>query len=168
MRGFLIRCFPDGNVGMTIFFIKLVPLQPIINKFFMKKSLLLVFPLIFSAAAIAQDNCATALPISIGTHVVAAVNGSQVPAPLCAANGTGNTSAGEWYVFTPDQDLTVMITTDLPINSGTDTRFHVYTGTCSALACHAGDDDSGGGYTSVSVFDVVAGTPYYIAFDNRS
>ncbi len=133
----------------------------------MRKILLLAFPVLFSANAAAQDTCAGALPISLGTHVVSGINGSQIPVPICAANGPGNTSAGEWYSFTPAEDLTVLLTTDLPINNSTDTRFHVYTGGCNALVCHSGDDDSGAGYTSMATFEVAAGTTYYIAFDNR-
>lgn len=47
-----------------------------------------------------------------------------------------------------------------------DTRMHVYVGTCGALACYAGDDDSGPGYSSISSFNVTAGTTYYIAWDS--
>jgi hypothetical protein len=43
---------------------------------------------------------------------------------------------------------------------------HIYTGTCDALVCHASDDDSGPGYTSITTFPVTAGESYLIAFDS--
>lgn len=114
----------------------------------------------------AQNTCATALPITAGIHTVAIVDGSDVPDPICAANGPG-ASAGEWYTYTPTQDYTINLSTDLSQNTGIDTRFHVYTGTCGALSCHDGDDDGGSGYLSVSTFNVFQGVTYYIAFDDR-
>jgi len=47
----------------------------------------------------AQNTCLTAIPISAGSYTVSAINGSEIPFPICAENGTGAT-AGEWYVFT--------------------------------------------------------------------
>lgn len=135
----------------------------------MKEILLILFLFIQSSNFNAQNTCVTAIPISAGTHMVDAVNGTQIPTPICAENGTGAT-AGEWYTYTPSQNYTVVVTTELEVNLNKDTRFHVYTGSCSTLVCHAGDDDSGTigtGYLSISTFNVVAGTTYYIAFDNR-
>ena len=115
----------------------------------------------------AQDTCLTATAISAGTHVVTAVNGTQVPNPICTDNGGGATT-GEWYAYTPTQNYTVTLTTNIPANTPrVDTRFHVYTGSCAELFCYAGDDDSGTGYSSVDTFVVLAGTTYYIAWDNR-
>lgn len=119
-----------------------------------------------SISTYAQNTCSTALAINAGTHTVTAVDGTEVPSPICAANGTGAT-AGEWYTYTPTADFTLTVTTDLAVNTGRDTRFHVYTGSCGALTCHAGDDDSGSGFLSVDVFQVEMGVTYYIAFDNR-
>jgi hypothetical protein len=132
------------------------------------KKITLMFGLLFAAQfSNAQDTCASAVPISAaGEWVVTAVNGTQVPSPICADNGAGAT-AGEWYKYTPTQDYTVVVTANLPINNGKDTRVHVYTGSCAALNCYAGDDDSGAGYLSVCTFNVVGGNTYYIAWDNR-
>ncbi len=116
--------------------------------------------------ALAQNTCATALPITAGLHTISAIDGIEVPALICAANGTGAT-AGEWYTYTPTADYTLTVTTDLPVNIGRDTRFHVYTGSCGSFSCHAGDDDAGSGFLSVASFQVEQGTTYYIAFDNR-
>ena len=116
--------------------------------------------LLFSPTLVqAQNTCATALPITAGVHTVAIVDGSDVPDPICAANGAG-ASAGEWYTYTPTQDYTINLSTDLSQNTGIDTRFHVYTGTCGALSCHDGDDDGGSGYLSVSTFNVFQGVKY--------
>ena len=128
--------------------------------------LLLVFCLLYISAQ-GQNSCTLAVQITSGTHIVAAINGTQIPTPICAANGTGNTTAGEWYMYIPTADHNVTITTDLPQNNGTDTRFHVYTGVCGSLSCFSGDDDGGTGLTSTASFNVTAGTTYRIAFDNR-
>jgi hypothetical protein len=136
------------------------------------KKITLIFALLFLVQlSNAQDTCASALPLSSnGLYVVSAVNGTDVPNPICAANGanTATTPAGEWYVYTPTQNYTVTITTDIAANTPrVDTRVHVYTGTCGALTCFAGDDDSGSNYSSVVTFNVIGGTTYYIAWDNK-
>lgn len=141
----------------------------------MKKITLFFILIIGIQYSQAQDSCINALPIVAGTYTVDEINGTEVPNPICAANGAG-TSAGEWYTYTPTQTHTVTVTTDLLINICKDTRFHVYTGTCGALTCYAGDDDSGviacnvgntNAYLSKATFVANAGTTYYIAFDNK-
>ncbi len=124
--------------------------------------LLLGFPLV----NFAQNTCATAQNVVVGTYSVAAVNGTDVPATICATGGTGAT-AGEWYSYTPTSDYSLTITTDLPGTAGNDTRLHIYTGTCGALICAGGDDDGGSGLTSLLTLNVTNGTTYIIAFDNR-
>lgn len=120
-------------------------------------------------AGLAQNTCNTAIAVSEGTFTVAAIDGAEVPDPICADNGAGAT-AGEWYVYTPTDDYTVTVTTDLQVNDGGDTRFHVYTGVCGSLVCFDGDDDGGTigtGFLSTATFNVTSGQTYYIAFDNR-
>jgi hypothetical protein len=114
-----------------------------------------------------QNTCSTALPVTAGTYVVTVVDGSEIPNPICAPNGASNVTSAEWYSYTPTSDYTVVLTTDLPATAGVDTRFHVYSGTCGALVCVSGDDDSGNGLTSTATFNVTNGTTYTIAFDNR-
>ena len=138
----------------------------------MKKITLIFVLLFFIQYTKAQDTCATAVPITAGFYVVNAINGTQVPTPLCesqfGAVPTTRPPAGEWYVYTPTENHSVTVTTDLSVNAPLrDTRFHVYRGTCDNLVCYEGDDDSGTGNSSTSTFDVIAGTAYYIAFDNR-
>ena len=136
----------------------------------MKKITLIIMLLFIVQLSKAQDTCATALPISgSGTFVVGVINGTA-PTLFCADNGAipQTTPAGEWYVYTPTAAHTVTVTTDIAANNPRkDTRVHVYTGTCAALTCLTGDDDSGSNYSSVATFNVIAGTSYIIVFDNR-
>lgn len=133
----------------------------------MKKITTLLLITLVNWGFYAQDTCLSAPTITAGTHVVTAVNGSQVPSPVCAANGTGATF-GEWYTYTPSSTYNVTITTDIAANTPRiDTRVHVYNGTCAALTCFGGDDDSGSNFSSIANFVATAGTTYYIAWDNK-
>ena len=135
-----------------------------------KTTYLLILGILFSQFSFGQDTCASALNITTGLHVVTSVNGTDVPTPICAANGaiTHGSPAGEWYTYTPTQNYNLTITTDIAQNTPRiDTRFHVYTGNCGTLVCYEGDDDSGANFSSVKTFPVIGGTTYYIAFDNR-
>ncbi|PKP18792.1 MAG: RNA-binding protein [Bacteroidetes bacterium HGW-Bacteroidetes-23] len=124
----------------------------------------------------AQDTCATAQAITAGTYTVSTINGTQIPLPVCSPNGTGATN-GEWYSYTSAINVNVTVTTDLQVNICKDTRIQVYTGSCDALVCETGDDDSGviqcngnnnnTSYLSVATFTAMAGVTYYIAFDDK-
>ena len=135
----------------------------------MKKTLILV-GFLFGSFSFAQNTCATAVNVSAGLHVVGTLDGS---ASTLACDGNVNSQTNpfsEWYSYTPSINYNVTITTDLAINSGKDTNFNVYSGTCGALICQAGDDDSGtigNGFLSIVTFSAMAGTTYYIAFDNK-
>lgn len=134
----------------------------------MKKKLPLII-LAFSAFfAQAQDNCQSALTITPGRYTIDQINGAANTYAICA--GTMSASSAEWYKYTPSTNTLVTITTDLIVNIGGDTRFQVYRGSCGALTCSGGDDDSGNlgnGYLSAYTFNALAGTTYYIVFDNR-
>lgn len=135
----------------------------------MQKHLLPFIGALSILSAKAQDQCATALPITAGSHVVAAVNGTDAPTTNCFG-GDLEATFGEWYTYTPATDLGLKITSELPINTGGDTRFHVYTGTCGSFVCVGGDDDGGvigNGYLSIDSLNVSAGVTYYIVWDNR-
>ncbi len=136
----------------------------------MKKITYLFALMLLANYTYGQDTCATAQAIpGAGLYVVSAVNGMQAPSPICANNGTVNSNPrGEWYSYTPTSNYTVTVTTSIDQNTPkVDTRVHVYTGTCSALTCVAGDDDAGVSFSSVCTFNVVANQTYYIAFDNK-
>ena len=132
------------------------------------KQLLTLVALAFAAGANAQSTCATATPIGIGNTVVAGLFGTQPSIPECVT--TGNTpTVAEWFTFTPAASHGLTITTDIAVNIGGDTRFHVYTGTCGNLTCVGGDDDGGilgNGFLSYDTLQVNGGTTYYIVFDN--
>jgi PKD repeat protein len=134
----------------------------------MKKTLF-IFGL-FAAAAnytVAQNSCATAIEISAGTYSFSQIEGTNAPSPVCSSGGTGAT-AGRWYKYTAPSNLQLTVTSDYPaINGNTDNRVQIYSGTCAALVCVAGDDDSGTDLLCVATLNVTAGTTYYIAFDNR-
>lgn len=112
----------------------------------------------------AQNTCATAISITPGTFTVATLTGT--PPTLICVGATTVTSAGAWYRFTAAHDTTMQVSSHVAGYPDIDTRMHVYTGTCAALACYAGDDDSGPGYSSISTFTVTQGTTYYIAWDS--
>ena len=135
-----------------------------------KLSALFAAGLLGTLPALAQDNCLKAIPITAGTYVVDTIDGPELPQPVCATGGNTATR-GEWYVYTAPADVSVTVTSDLPVNTavtpGLDTRVHVYTGTCGNLTCYDGDDDSGTGYLSIALFNLQAGQSVYIAWDNR-
>jgi PKD repeat protein len=122
--------------------------------------------LLGSVFSFGQQTCNTALTITAGTYVLNAVDGTDVPNPVCASGGTGAT-AGKWYKYIPSDDYTVTITTDFTVNTGIDNRVNVYTGICGSLSCIAGDDDSGTGFLCVTTFQVLSGVEYFIGFDNK-
>jgi hypothetical protein len=132
----------------------------------MKKNIFLFMISFTSLAISSQDSCSAAVTITAGVHTITEINGFE-PASLICSGGNDVATLAEWYRYTPDNDYTVTLTTDLPVNHGLDTRFHVYAGVCAALTCLSGDDDSGTGYLSTASFNVLSGNTYYIAFDNR-
>ena len=96
----------------------------------MKKLILIViifltFSPIFSQDS-AGDSCSNPIPIGPGTHYVENINGESFSSNCTeydAANGDL-----EWYIYTPNNDYLIEVTTDLQSNDGLDTRFHVYQG----------------------------------------
>ena len=126
------------------------------------------FVVVFSANA--QFTCNTAPSITTGTHTVSEVVSGQIPNPECAENYGAFRSGGRWYVFTATVDGIATVSSNITSNNNTDTRFHVYSGTCSALTCLGGNDDTdlaGGNKTSEDTFPISSGESYYIAWDNR-
>jgi hypothetical protein len=142
----------------------------------MKKITLIFILLLTNYALFAQDNCATAFPISAaGTFTITTINGTQLPATVCSYNNT-STTAAEWYAYTPTQNYTVTVSSDLAENICLDTRLRIYSGSCAALTCVVADDDAGtiacnsgntSSYLSKATFSAIAGTTYYIVWDNR-
>jgi len=116
----------------------------------------------------AQTRCNNATVITPGTHSAAFVAGSQVPTPICSTNVNNSPNLGIWFSYTPTTNITATVNTSVNGYPNRDTRVHIYSGTCNALTCVAGNDDAGNGLlTSLASFTAVAGTTYYIAFDNN-
>ncbi len=143
-----------------------------------KKSTKKIFPnlvfaslLFFSFSQInAQNTCATAVPIGAGTETVTIIDGTNL------TTGCTFGENAEWYVYTPTENHTVTITSDLAANICKDTYFNIYKGNCNGLICFLNDDDSGTiqcnvgnvfSYLSKKTFDAFVGTSYYIAWSNR-
>ncbi|MBK9513418.1 MAG: hypothetical protein IPO05_07250 [Flavobacteriales bacterium] len=99
------------------------------------------------SGAMAQATCATAfagiLRSTCGT------NFERDRSHLICAGASTVAGTGAWYTFTPAEDTTVTVSSAVIGLPFVDTRMHVYTGTCAALMCHSGDDDSGPGYSSM-------------------
>lgn len=128
------------------------------------KKITLFFALVaLSFSAYSQNTCATAQVVTAGTTTVAIIDGTEVPTD-CTASGAA--TAGEWFSYTATADGVVTITSDLPANTGGDTRLHVYSGTCGALTCLVGNDDVAANYLSEVSFAVETGTSYIFAFDD--
>ena len=132
----------------------------------MKKHYSLLIALLVSAFfSQAQDNCATAPAIEPGYYIVDAVNGTELPAVTCSG-AQGGAELAEWYTYTPDADYYMTVSSNVAGVTPTDTRMHIYTGTCGNLTCVGGDDDSGPGYSSIASMNVDAGVTYTIVWDN--
>ena len=139
----------------------------------MKKITLLFFLFCGIQISQAQGTCATAQAITAGTYTVTELIGTNSVTPCYSTNAT----KVNWYSYTPTQNYTVTISSDLPINICKDTYINVYTGSCSGLSCLESDDDAGiiacdngantFSYLSVVTFIALAGNTYYIAWDNR-
>lgn len=116
----------------------------------------------------AQFTCNAAQTITPGTHSVGVIAGGQIPPiPNCADN-YGSATGARWYMYQASVDGLATVSSNLPANNNADTRLLVFTGTCSALVCHEGNDDIDGPTikTSEVSFSVSNGTNYYISWDN--
>ncbi len=109
----------------------------------------------FTTASIPNDECSGAIPINCGGTVNGNTSGaaSDSSSPFC------NTTPGNgiWYSLIGNG---AQVTLSL-CNSSYDTKINVYTGSCGALSCIAGNDDRCG-LQSEAVFVANAGVTYYI------
>ncbi len=128
----------------------------------MKQLVLLVAAVLFVNTISAQGTCATALPVTEGITAVAGVTGT--PSNIACVGGVG--TAAMWYTYTATADTTMILLTHVQGVPDTDTKVSLYSGTCGALNCIMGDDDSGYQFTSLIIFSVTEGTTYTFAFDN--
>jgi hypothetical protein len=133
----------------------------------MKKILLIIYlSFAVSTWSLAQQTCLTSQTITAGSLTIPAINGTEVPAAVCATGGGGATAAN-WYKYTPTQDYSVTVTTDFLSNGNVDNRVHIFAGPCGSVSCVAGDDDSGTNALCVVSFNALANNDYYIVFDNK-
>ncbi len=134
------------------------------------KKILLSAMLLASGLIQAQQTCATAVVLpGPGTYAVTGVNGTYVGD--CLGGNGALTPAAVYYQYTPTENVSVTISSDLAINPpSTDTRLTVTRGTCAELFCVDANDDinfEGNNYRSEVTFDAEAGVPYTIIWDNR-
>jgi len=106
-----------------------------------------------------NDLCADALPIACGdtaTGNTSAATGTGAPAGTC---GTGTGAPGVWYTFTGSASGEIV---DVALcGSAFDTKLQVYEGSCNALTCVVGNDDSCG-LQSEATFVSEPNVVYYI------
>jgi hypothetical protein len=132
------------------------------------KKLLLILICLCTAKGFSQNTCQTALPVTAGAVNYSTLQvGSQIPTPVCTSTTQNSPNKGSWYTYTATATESITVSTDIEGYPKNDTRVHIYTGSCGALVCVAGDDDSGANYTSVVTFNATQGQTYYIAFDNN-
>lgn len=120
---------------------------------------------LFFTGVSAQDTCSDPLVIAAGTHTVTGIDGTDAPLPQCSSGGNVAT-AGEWYQYIAPADYVLTVSTDLVQNGNTDTRVQIYAGSCTALTCIGGDDDSGTGLLTIATVNVLEGQSILIAWDN--
>ncbi len=128
----------------------------------MKQPVLLAVSVLFVNTISAQGTCETALPVTEGITAVGTITGTPNN-PTCFG-GVG--AAAMWYTYTATTDTTMILLTHVVGVPDVDTKVSLYSGTCAALTCIMGDDDSGDGLTSMITFVVTANTTYTIVFDN--
>lgn len=135
----------------------------------MKKTLFLFSTFFCFSIAMAQTNCNTATEIQLNSTTTAPSftneNGTA-PTLLCGLSANAGTK-GKWYKYVATDNINVTVSTLLAQNNNIDTRVIVYRGTCDNLVCVGSNDDYAGSQSSQLSFNVIAGTTYIIAFDNR-
>jgi len=136
----------------------------------MREFYILLSALLISLTSYSQITCANAQTITTGITTVPDIISGQVPNPDCAENFGQLRTGGRWFVFTASVTGVAKVSSDLSTNATIDTRLHIYTGSCSALQCVAGNDDKdpfGNIRFSEVIWPITSGTSYYIAWDNQ-
>ncbi len=114
------------------------------------------FTLTRTCAPPPNDLCANAININCGQVITGATSlGTVDVVPGCTT--TFGTAPGVWYKFTGDgSPVTISL-----CGSAYDTKLGVFTGSCGALVCVAGNDDFCGVQSQVT-FNTNGGFTYYI------
>ncbi|MCB9168854.1 MAG: hypothetical protein H6597_03320 [Flavobacteriales bacterium] len=122
-----------------------------------------------------NDLCSGALPIACGQTVSGNTTSASADPDACVGN---NTAPGVWYTFTGANSNDPGAATGSAgdyiflstCGSSYDTKIDVFEGTCGALTCVAGNDDTSnngcfGG--SRIVFPTTVGTTYYVLISGK-
>ncbi|MCB9668859.1 MAG: hypothetical protein H6736_05155 [Alphaproteobacteria bacterium] len=105
------------------------------------------------ALAAQGDDCSDPIPLSPGNTIGTTVGRPSAVASTCV---TSVTAPGTWYSFTPPADGDMVLSTCNQANY--DSKISAYDGTCGALGCLAGNDDTNGcGLTSQVTYAVTGG-----------
>ena len=112
----------------------------------------------FTITVFAQnDICTDAFSVSCGDTVTGSTVGATSTGAPSAFCGTGSGAPGVWYEFTgTGQDITFSL-----CGSSYDTKIQVYSGECADLECVAGNDDSCGLQSEVSITST-ENEPYFV------
>lgn len=104
-----------------------------------------------------NDLCLDALPVNCGDIVIGNTTGSSSDGAPTETCGTTAGAPGNWYSFIGTGD-----TVELALcNSDFDTKIQVYAGTCDALECIGGNDDSCGAQSEFAFLSII-GEEYFI------
>jgi len=117
----------------------------------------------------ANDDCAGAIVVACGSATLGSTASStNENAAVCGINVvTVQNTPGVWYKYIGDGS-NVTVTTCSPTITTGDSRIAIFSGSCGALTCVAGNDDaelvgcSTNALSSLVTFNTVVGTDYYI------
>nr|WP_321223158.1 T9SS type A sorting domain-containing protein [uncultured Psychroserpens sp.] len=106
-----------------------------------------------------NDSCEDATPIACGDSVMGSTDYASQESDLPSCDTNLNTSPGVWYVLEGTGDI-LDVTADT-FGSDYDTKLGVFEGSCDALVCVGGNDDTGSLQSEVSFISEV-GVDYYV------
>jgi hypothetical protein len=105
-----------------------------------------------------NDDCATAIALNCGDVISTNTSAAGLDTETSCVTNTPVTSNGIYFTYAGDGSV---VTIDLS-GSNYDTMISLYSGTCAAHTCVAGDDDSGVGTASLLSFQSLPGVNYII------
>jgi len=103
-----------------------------------------------------NDLCTGAININCGQTITGTTVGATIDAVGTCTTALG-TAPGVWFSFTGDGQISTLSL----CGSGYDTKIGVFSGSCGALVCVAGNDDFCGLSSQVTV-NTVLGTNYFV------
>ncbi|WP_210519238.1 fibronectin type III domain-containing protein [Hymenobacter terricola] len=114
----------------------------------------------------ANDQCSGAVAIACGQTLAGTTLGATMSGdPTATCGPTVSSQGGVFYAFTGTGDVVTATTCAGPTATTGDTKLFVFRGTCTALTCVDGNDDTllcTNGLASSVTFTSTAGTQYYI------